>query len=135
MIESTRPILIMDGLTCFKYMPIPVIVPDVPIPAQKTLICGSCEYNCGPVHLICAPQFYGPNCKLRALWFINGRRSRIIFITYQVIDILIGIICIVSLLGQFMGTIDAASVVSWLWLGWPTEYGSEFLSETTIGRF
>lgn len=45
-----------EGLASLKYVPRPVMVPEVPIPAQRTLISGNCLKICGPVHRICACQ-------------------------------------------------------------------------------
>jgi hypothetical protein len=61
---STHPILVIEGLTALRYVPIPVRVPAVPMPAQTTLIWGNWANICGPVHFICAPQF----CKAASQW-------------------------------------------------------------------
>lgn len=50
------PNLTTLGFTSLKYVPKPVIVPEVPIPAHSTLISGNCLKICGPVHRTCAPQ-------------------------------------------------------------------------------
>src|ERR1700733_10079411 len=39
------------GLLRLKNVPMPVIVPDVPMPVHMTVISGSCFMICGPVHL------------------------------------------------------------------------------------
>ena len=56
-IGHTHPRRNTEGLASLKYDPSPVIVPEVPIPAQITVISGSCFKICGPVHLICDCQF------------------------------------------------------------------------------
>jgi hypothetical protein len=104
----THPILVIDGLTFLRYVPIPVIVPAVPMPAQSTLIWGSCASSCGPVHLTWEPQF----CQAGSVRDGKGRVDS----TYQIVDVLIRVMCIVSLLCQIVGAVDTSTMIGGLGL-------------------
>ena len=56
--RQTYPTRKTLGLVALKYVPRPVMVPDVPMPAQIKLISGSCLMICGPVQRMWDFQFW-----------------------------------------------------------------------------